>query len=131
MLSLLGGIAGIPLAYAGVRIFDSLTQNVGKPYWMEFSIDPIVLLFFFVICFVTGVVFGLAPALHVSRTSLNEVLKEGGRSGSSGIRAHRWTNGLLVVQVALTLVLLAGAGFMMRSFFVLYRLDLGFETRAC
>ena len=128
MLSLLGGIAGIPLAYAGIRIFDSLTQNVGKPYWMEFSIDPVVLLFFFAICFVTGVVFGLAPALHVSRTSLNEVLKEGGRSGSSGIRAHRWTNGLLVVQVALTLVLLAGAGFMMRSFFVLYALDLGFET---
>jgi putative ABC transport system permease protein len=128
MLSLLGGIAGLPLAYAGIRLFDSLTQDVGKPYWMEFSVDPVVLLFFFGICFVTGVVFGLAPALHVSKTSLNEVLKEGGRSGASGIRAHRWTNGLLVVQVALTLVLLAGAGFMMRSFFVLYRLDLGFET---
>jgi putative ABC transport system permease protein len=128
MLSLLGGIAGIPLAYAGIRIFDSLTQNVGKPYWMEFSIDPIVLVFFFTICFVTGVLFGLAPALHVSKTSLSDVLKEGGRSGSSGIRAHRWTSGLLVVQVALTLVLLAGAGFMMRSFFVLYRLDLGFAT---
>jgi predicted permease len=128
MLSLIGGLLGAPLAYAGIRVFDSMTQNVGKPYYMEFSIDPTVLLFFFGICFVTGVVFGLAPALHVSRTSLNEVLKEGGRSGSSGIRARRWTNGLLVVQVALTLVLLAGAGFMMRSFFVLYRLDLGFET---
>ena len=128
MLSLLGGLAGLPLAYVGIRIFDSLTQNVGKPYWMEFSIDPIVLAFFFAVCLITGVVFGLAPALHVSKTSLNEVLKEGGRSGSSGIRAHRWTSGLLVVQVALTLVLLAGAGFMMRSFFMLYRLDLGFET---
>jgi predicted permease len=128
MLSLIGGLAGAPLAYAGIRIFDAMTQDVGKPYFMVFSIDPTVLLFFFVICFVTGVVFGLAPALHVSRTSLNEVLKEGGRSGSTGIRARRWTNGLLVVQVALTLVLLAGAGFMMRSFFVLYRLDLGFET---
>jgi predicted permease len=128
MLSLIGGLAGAPLAYAGIRIFDSMTQDVGKPYFMVFSIDPTVLLFFFAICFVTGVVFGLAPALHVSRTSLNEVLKEGGRSGSTGIRARRWTNGLLVVQVALTLVLLAGAGFMMRSFFVLYRLDLGFET---
>jgi predicted permease len=128
MLSLIGGLAGAPLAYAGIRIFDAMTQDVGKPYFMVFSIDPTVLLFFFAICFVTGVVFGLAPALHVSRTSLNEVLKEGGRSGSTGIRARRWTNGLLVVQVALTLVLLAGAGFMMRSFFVLYRLDLGFET---
>src|SRR5262245_19454225 len=128
MLSLLGGLVGMPLAYAGIRVFDSLTQNVGKPYWMVFSIDPIILLFFVGICFATGIVFGLAPAMHVSRTSLNEVLKEGGRSGSSGIRAHRWTNGLLIVQVALTLVLLAGAGFMMRSFFVLYRLDLGFNT---
>jgi putative ABC transport system permease protein len=128
MLSLLGGIVGMPLAYAGIRIFDSLTQDVGKPYWMVFSIDASVLLFFMGICLATGIIFGLAPALHVSKTSLSEVLKEGGRSGSSGIRANRWTNGLLVVQVALTLVLLAGAGFMMRSFFVLYRLDLGFET---
>ena len=128
LLSVLGGIAGMPLAYAGIRLFDSLTQNVGKPYWMVFSIDPNVLLFFVAICFTTGIIFGLAPALHVSKTSLNEVLKEGGRSGSSGIRAHRWTNGLIVVQVALTLVLLAGAGFMMRSFLVLYRLDLGFKT---
>jgi predicted permease len=128
MLSLMGGILGSPLAYAGIRVFDSMTQDVGKPYWMVFSIDPVVVLFFFVICFVTGILFGLAPALHVSRTSLSEVLKEGGRSGSSGIRAHRWTSGLLVVQVALTLVLLAGGGFMVRSFFVLYRLDLGFET---
>jgi putative ABC transport system permease protein len=128
MLSLIGGLLGLPLAYGGIRLFDSLTQNVGKPYWMVFSMDPIVLLFFLGVCFTTGIIFGLAPALHVSKTSLNEVLKEGGRSGSSGIRANRWTNGLLVVQVALTLVLLAGAGFMMRSFLVLYRLDLGFET---
>jgi predicted permease len=128
MLSVIGGILGLPLAYAGIRLFDSLTQNVGKPYWMVFSIDPIVLLFFLIVCLATGIIFGLAPALHVSKASLNEVLKEGGRSGSSGIRANRWTNGLLVVQVALTLVLLAGAGFMMRSFLVLYSLDLGFET---
>jgi predicted permease len=129
MLSSIGGLFGLPLAYGGIRIFDSLTQNVGKPYWMVFSIDPIVLLFFLCICIATGIIFGLAPALHVSKTSLNEVLKEGGRSGSSGIRANRWTSGLLVVQVALTLVLLSGAGFMMRSFLVLYSLDLGFETQ--
>jgi putative ABC transport system permease protein len=72
---------------------------------MEFTIDGSVLLFFFAVCFATGVIFGLAPALHVSKTSLNEVLKEGGRSGSSGARARRWTSALLVTQVALTLVL--------------------------
>src|SRR6185503_16392081 len=79
------------------------------------------------ICLGTGVIFGLAPALHVSRTDINEVLKEGGRSGS-GLRARRWTSVLIVVELALTLVLLAGAGFMMRSFLALYRLDLGVET---
>jgi putative ABC transport system permease protein len=130
MLSLAGGLLGIPLAYAGIRAFDMMTQDVGKPYYMEFSIDPIVLLFFFLVCVITGVAFGLAPALHVSKTSLNEVLKEGGRSGSSGVRARRWTSGLLVAQVALTLVLLAGAGFMVRSFFVLYGRDLGFDTKS-
>ena len=128
LLALLGGALSVPLALAGIRLFDSMTQDVGKPYFMEFTIDGVVLLFFFAICLLTGVAFGLAPALHVSKTSLNEVLKEGGRSGSSGVRARRWTSGLLVAQVALTLVLLAGAGFMMRSFLALYTIDVGVDT---
>jgi len=64
----------------------------------------------------------------VSRTDLNEVLKAGGRSGSSGMRARRWTGALIVAELALTLVLLSGAGLMMRSFLNLYRMDLGIET---
>jgi hypothetical protein len=94
---------------------------------MTFTLDPIVFAFLAAICLATGVLFGLAPALHVSKTDINEVLKEGGRSGS-GLRARRWTGVLIVVELALTLVLLAGAGFMMRSFLALYRLDLGVET---
>jgi predicted permease len=90
--------------------------------------DGQVFAFFAAICLGTGIVFGLAPALHVSKTDLNEVLKEGGRSGSSGMRARRWTSALIVIELALTLVLLAGAGLMMRSFLNLYRLDAGFET---
>ena len=78
--------------------------------------DAQVFAFFAAICLGTGIVFGLAPALHVSKTDLNEVLKEGGRSGSSGIRARRWTSVLIVAELALTLVLLSGAGLMMRSF---------------
>ena len=84
--------------------------------------------FFALVCLATGVVFGLAPALHISKTNVGEVLKEGGRSGSIGIRARRWTGVLIVVNLALTLVLLAGAGFMMRSFMAMYRMDLGIET---
>ena len=90
--------------------------------------DGSVFAFFAFVCLATGVVFGLAPALHVSKTNVNEVLKEGGRSGSTGIRARRWTGALIVVNLALTLVLLAGAGFMMRSFMAMYRLDLGIDT---
>ena len=105
-----------------------VTQDVGKPYWIKFTMDAQVFAFFAAVCLGTGIVFGLAPALHVSKTDVNEVLKEGGRSGSSGIRARRWTSVLIVVELALTLVLLAGAGFMMRSFLTLYRLDVGVET---
>jgi putative ABC transport system permease protein len=128
LLSIVSGIFGLGLAYVGVRLFDAATQDVGKPYWIQFTMDAQVLAFFAAVCLGTGIVFGLAPALHVSKTDLNEVLKEGGRSGSSGVRARRWTSVLIVAELALTMVLLAGAGLMMRSFLTLYRLDVGVET---
>src|SRR3954466_14073798 len=90
--------------------------------------DAKVFAFFAAVCLGTGVVFGLAPALHVSKTDLNEVLKEGGRSGSSGTRARRWTGALIVAELALPLWRLAGAGLMIRSCPNLYRLDVGIET---
>jgi putative ABC transport system permease protein len=129
LLSTASGVAGLGLAVIGVRLFDSVTADVGKPYWMKFTLDPIVFVFLAVVSVATGVLFGLAPALNVSKTDINEVMKEGGgRSGSGGMRARRWTSGLIVVEVILTLVLLAGAGFMMRSFLALYRTDVGIDT---
>ena len=128
LLSIVSGLLGLALAYVGVRLFDAATQDVGKPYWIQFTMDGQVFAFFAAICLGTGIVFGLAPALHVSKTDLNEVLKEGGRAGSSGMRARRWTGALIVTELALTLVLLAGAGLMMRSFVNLYRMDVGIET---
>jgi len=128
MLAGLAGVAGFGLAVAGVRWFDAATQDVGKPYWMEFTMDGTVFAFIAAICLATGVLFGLAPALHVSKTDVNEVLKEGGRAGSGGLRARRWSRTLIIAEVALTLVLLAGAGFMMRSFLTMYRMDTGLET---
>jgi putative ABC transport system permease protein len=128
LLSLLGGLCGLALAAVGVKLFDLATTDVGKPYWIQFTIDTRVLAFFASVCLGTGVVFGLAPALHASKTDLNEVLKDGGRGSSGGVRARRWTGALIVVELALTLVLLSGAGFMMHSFLSLYRLDLGIET---
>jgi putative ABC transport system permease protein len=125
LLAAVSGLLGLLLASAGVRWFDSVTQDVGKPYWIKFTMDGTVFAFFAAVCLGTSFVFGLAPALHVSRTDVNEVLKEaGGRSGTGGRRARRWTSALIVVELALTLALLAGAGLMLRSFLALYRADL-------
>ena len=128
LLAFVAGGLGLVLSVAGIRWFDSELQNVGRPWWMVFTMDWRTFAFLFGICIITGVLFGLAPALHVSRTNVNETLKEGGRSGSTGIRARRWANGLIVAQLALTLVLLAGAGFMMRSFFEMYTREIGIDT---
>jgi predicted permease len=125
LLAVVSGALGYALSIAGVRWFDSVTQNVGKPYWIKFTMDGTVFAYIAAVCLGTGILFGLAPALHISKTDVNEVMKEaGGRSGSGGIRARRWTSALIVVELMLTIVLLAGAGFMLRSFFALYRADL-------
>jgi putative ABC transport system permease protein len=128
LLAFISGVVGLGFAMLLIRWFDGETQNIGKPYWMTFTMDPSVFAFIAGVCLLTGVLFGLAPALHISKTNVNEVLKEGGRSGSGGLRARRWTAGLIVAQLALTFVLLAGAGFMMRSFVNMYRQEIGFET---
>ena len=128
LLAAISGLGGLGIAAIGIRLFDRATQDVGRPYWIQFTMDGTVFGFFALICLGTGIIFGLAPALHVSKTDVNEVLKEGGRSGSAGARASRWTGALMVAELALTVVLLAGAGFMMRNFLTLYRLDLGIDT---
>ena len=128
LLSLVSGLAGLGLAQVGIKWFDMQTQGVGKPYWMIFQMDPRAFMFFVGVSVLSGILFGLMPALHISKTNLNEVLKEGGRSGGGGTRSRRWAGALVVTQVTLTLVLLAGAGFMMRSFMVLYRMDTGFDS---
>jgi len=128
LLACVSGMVGLGLAYAGIQWFDSESQNIGRPYWMTFNMDASVFVFFAIVCVATGILFGLAPAIHVSKTNVNDILKEGGRSGSGGVRARRWTAALIVAELTLTLVLLAGAGFMMRSFVNLYQLDIGVDT---
>ncbi len=128
LLALIAGGFGLLLSIAGIRWFSAEAQNVGVPYWMVFTMDWRTFGFLLVLCLATGVIFGLAPALHASKTNVNEVLKEGGRTGSGGLRARRWTAGLIVVQVALTFVLLAGSGLMLRSFLTMYRMDIGIQT---
>jgi predicted permease len=128
VLATVAGLLGLALSTIGIRLFDAATQNVGKPYWIQFTMDGRVFAYLAAICLGTAVLFGLAPAMHVSKTDVNEVLKEGGRSGSAGMRVRRWSGALVIGELALTLALLAGAGFMMRNFVTLYRTDLGIDT---
>jgi putative ABC transport system permease protein len=130
LLAAIGGAIGLVISLAGVRMFDAATSDprLGKPYFIQFTMDATVFAFVAAISLGTGIVFGLAPALHVSKTNVNEVLKEGGRSGAVGVRARRWTGALIVGELALTMVLLAGAAFMMRSFLAHYRMDTGVDT---
>jgi predicted permease len=80
------------------------------------------------VCVGTGLLFGLAPALHVSRTNVNEILKEGGRGNAGGRRVRWMSNVMVIIELASTLVLLIGAGLMVRSFLEVYHLDLGIRT---
>jgi predicted permease len=128
VLAFIGGGFGLLLAYSGVRIFDAAVTDPGKPYWIDFRVDYVVFAYVAGICALTAILFGLAPALHVSKTNTNEVLKEGAR-GTTGNRRARWLSGAMVVtELALTVVLLAGAGLMVRSFMNLQTLDAGFAT---
>ena len=128
ILAVISGLAGLSIAAIGIEWFDRATVDAGRPYWIQFTMDATVVGFFALVCLGTGILFGLAPALHVSKTDVSDVLKEGGRSGSAGVRARRWTGALMVAELTLTVVLLAGAGFMIRNFLTMYRLDLGIDT---
>jgi predicted permease len=128
LLGCLGGVLGLGLSVVGVRLFDAAVQDSGKPYWIQFTMDATVFAFLAGVCVLTGIIFGLAPALQISRTNVNSTLKEGGRTGTGGVRARRFSSAMVVFQLALTIVLLVGAGLMIRSFLKLYALDLGVET---
>ena len=126
-LASLGGIAGLALAGFGVRAFDSAIQATGAPYWLRFTIDYRVLLYVAGICVATGVIFGLAPALQVSRDNAHDTLKEGARGTAGNRRAGRLGGVMVVAELALTIVLLCGAGLMLRSFMALYAVPAGFD----
>ena len=127
-LGVISGVVALGIAIVGVRLFDAAVANTGKPYWIRFTMDYAVFAYLAGICVLTGVLFGLAPALQVTKTNVNDVLKEGGRGNAGTVRARWLTGTMVVIELALTLVLLVGAGLMMRSFLKLYTLDIGIQT---
>ena len=128
LLGLLGGAIGLALTAVGVRLFDAAVADSGKPYWIMFTIDYRVFSYLAAVCVLSGILFGLAPALHVSKTNINEVMKEGGRGTTGGRRTRWFTGAMVVLEVAMTIILLVGAGLMVRSFLKLYSADIGIRT---
>ncbi|MGB6789008.1 MAG: ABC transporter permease, partial [Candidatus Acidiferrales bacterium] len=120
-----GGALGIFIAYAAIRLL--LLLNPGNiPRLAETSLDPRVFIFALAISILTGIAFGILPALGVSRTHLTELLKQGGNKGIAGA-SKRWRHGLIVGEVALAVVLLAGAGLLVRSYLNLQSVSTGFS----
>jgi putative ABC transport system permease protein len=124
LLSLLGGALGVLLAFWGVRgLVAALPSNI--PRADEIRIDSEVLLFTLGIALFTGLAFGIAPAWKMSGTSVNDPLKEGGRGTTPG--HHRVRNTLVVGEIAMALILLVGAGLLLRSFYRVLQADAGFR----
>ena len=130
LLSAAGGALGLILAYAGDRLLTlemSRYHRFSVPNASVISIDWRVLIYAAAVTLGTGVIFGLAPALTASRTNLNESLKAGGASSTAESGRRRLRNGLVVSEIALALVLLSGAGLLVRTFLRLMQVDLGID----
>jgi predicted permease len=126
MLSLAGGILGSLIAQWGTRAFDAAVTPTGKPAWIDFSIDYRALLYFAAITIASGILFGLAPAIRLARIDINSGLKESGQ-GAGGGRRHYLAGTLVTAEIALSVVLLAGAGLMIRSFLNTYQTPSGYD----
>jgi len=126
VLAVLGGVLGLIVGMGGLRALTLLGIEQ-LPRIGDTTIDPMVIAFTMVMAMVTGLVFGTIPALHVSHGNLETMLRQAGRTGSSG-RSAAVTRGVLVVtQVSLAFVLLIGAGLLLVSFARVLRVDPGFR----
>ncbi|OLE54883.1 MAG: hypothetical protein AUG51_05970 [Acidobacteria bacterium 13_1_20CM_3_53_8] len=125
LLSILGGAIGTLIAMWGTEALIKLVPS-NIPRLLDAGIDLPVLAFTFTVSVLTGLFFGLVPALQASRTDLNETLKEGERGSSVG--RHRVRGALVIAEVALSLVLLIGAGLMIKSFWRLQQVSTGFDS---
>ena len=128
VLASVGGVVGLALAAYGISAFDTAIAATGAPYWLRFTIDYRVLAYVVMTCVGTGVLFGIAPALQVSRENPQDTLKEGTRGSVGNPKAARLGSLMVVSELALTIVLLCGAGLMLRSFIALYSAPAGFAV---
>ncbi|HEX8144508.1 MAG TPA: ABC transporter permease [Pyrinomonadaceae bacterium] len=127
LLSLVGGACGLLLAMWGIDLLQSLKPE-NLPRLSAITIDARVLFFTLSLSILTGLIFGLVPALNASRLNVNEALKEGGRSATAGVARHRFSNLLVVSELALSLVLLISAGLLIKGFWRLRAVAPGFAS---
>ncbi|HYG10021.1 MAG TPA: ABC transporter permease [Pyrinomonadaceae bacterium] len=127
LLAALGGGVGLLLSLWGVSLLKAfIPENIAQA--RDISIDGRVLLFTLFVSLLTGLIFGLAPAAQASNFNLNETLKEGGRDSAAGSRGNRIRGLLVIAEVAVSLILLIGAGLLINSFMRLSSVDPGFRT---
>jgi putative ABC transport system permease protein len=130
LLGLVGGVLGLLISiWAIAALARGIPEGFSRfiPGWSRLGINLTVLAFTFGLSTVAGMIAGLAPVWHATRTNLNEALKAGGRSDSGASTHNRLRSALIVSEVALSLVLLIGAGLMVRSFAEMMRADLGIK----
>jgi predicted permease len=129
LLAMVGAAVGCLLAWAGIKAFVLLIPDGMIPGEVEIALNVPVLLFSLATAVVTAILFGLAPALQSARRDIAEPMRDSGKGVSGGFRQGRLRNTLVIAEVALSIVLLVGAGLLMRSFIVLASTDLGFSPR--
>jgi predicted permease len=127
LLALGGAVVGCLFSYAGLKGVALLITDIRIPSAVRIELNSLALLFSLGTAVCSAVLFGLAPALQTVRKDLVEPMKDGGKGAGGGIRRGRLRDALVVVEVALSLVLLLGAGLLMRSFVKLQQVDLGFN----
>ena len=125
LLALAGAAAGCLVAYGGIKALVAAIPENTIPAESVIGLNVPVLLFSLSVAVFTALLFGLAPALHMAKPDIVEPLKDSGKGVSGGFRHGRLRNALVVVEVALSLVLLVGAGLLMRSFVALQQVELG------
>ena len=128
VLSLIGGALGLLVAYGGLAALKRGIPPGIIPPNVYIAMDARVLLFVLGVSVLTGVVFGVFPALKATRPDLTTAIKQGGPGASSGLARQRLRGALVVAEVALAFVLLTGAGLLIRSFFKMQAVDTGFEA---
>jgi putative ABC transport system permease protein len=128
LLSLLGGLGGLLLSLWGVQALLALSP-ADLPRLDEVNVDARVLLFTLAVALLTGALFGLAPALRALKLNLTQSLRESSRSVAGAVSSHRLGGVIVITEIALSLILLVGAGLVMRSFLRLLQVDPGFSPR--